>query len=155
MLVYHPIMMGLAKDLHDAFGLPVVLGALFPRAAAVGDEAEALSPPGALFPRTPSRELAPLYYSRLGDDAPNGSEDAADFVVRASVARGVPARCAASVGGAESTAAAPASAEPSPAWQERRGSQVHPVSIAAESAPSEPATTPSAAVDQARVPRTP
>merc|ERR1719487_1869632 len=43
-------MMGLAKDLHDAFGLPVVLGAL--------------------FPRTPSRELAPLYYSRLGDDAP-------------------------------------------------------------------------------------
>ncbi|KAH8071725.1 ATPase [Aureococcus anophagefferens] len=34
--------------------------------------------------------------ARLGDDAPNGSDDAADFVVRASVARGVPARCAAS-----------------------------------------------------------
>ena len=31
-LVYHPIMMGLAKDLHDAFGLPVVLGALSSRA---------------------------------------------------------------------------------------------------------------------------
>ena len=36
MLVYHPIMMGLAKDLHDAFGLPVVLGALDDRLGSAG-----------------------------------------------------------------------------------------------------------------------
>ena len=49
-IVYHPMMMGVAKDLHDVSGLPVVLGAL--------------------FPRTPSKHLAPLYYARTGDDSP-------------------------------------------------------------------------------------
>ena len=31
-LVYHPLMMALACDLHDVFGLPCILGALFPHA---------------------------------------------------------------------------------------------------------------------------
>ena len=56
-LVYHPLMMALACDLHDVFGLPCILGAL--------------------FPRTPSAHLAPLYYSRSGDDAP-GSPSRSD-----------------------------------------------------------------------------
>jgi len=61
-LVFHPMMMGIAKDLHDVSGLPVLQGAL--------------------FPRTPSAHLAPLYYSRTGNDAP-GRADRSAAQVRA------------------------------------------------------------------------
>ena len=56
-LIFHPMMMGIAKDLHDVSGLPVVQAPL--------------------FPRTPSAHLAPLYYSRTGNDAPGRADRSA------------------------------------------------------------------------------